>query len=52
MGEYSANMASLGQRLQTVEKIAEDRRTTTSDEKFSRKNTLDVSVRGNSEDDV
>jgi cyclic nucleotide gated channel alpha 3 len=52
MGEYSANMTSLGQRLQTVEKLADDRRAMMTDGKLSRKNTLDVTGLGNSEDDV
>ena len=51
MGEYTANMTSLGQRLQTVEKFAEDRQTAMAEDKPSRKNTLDVGL-GNSEDDV
>jgi cyclic nucleotide gated channel alpha 3 len=52
MGEYTANMTALGQRLQTVERFADERRTTTTDGKISRKNTLDVTGIGNSEDDV
>ncbi|CAF5215886.1 unnamed protein product, partial [Rotaria magnacalcarata] len=35
-------MAALGQRLQTVEKLAGPRRETLTDEKLSRKNTLDA----------
>ncbi|CAF0786655.1 unnamed protein product [Adineta steineri] len=52
MGEYSANMASLGQRLQTVEKLADTKRTTTTDDIPSRKNTLDISGIETHEDDV
>ncbi|CAF3551655.1 unnamed protein product [Rotaria sp. Silwood2] len=52
MGEYTANMASLGQRLQTIEKLADQRRGTLIDDKPSRKNTLDVTGVGTNEDDV
>ncbi|UJR16327.1 hypothetical protein I4U23_003233 [Adineta vaga] len=52
MGEYSANMASLGQRLQTVEKLAETKRSMTIDDASSRKDTLDVSFIGTNDDDV
>ncbi|CAF3055419.1 unnamed protein product [Rotaria socialis] len=52
MGEYTANMTALGQRLQTVEKLAVPRRETLSDEKLSRKNTLDVIGVETHEDDV
>ncbi|CAF1114995.1 unnamed protein product [Rotaria sp. Silwood1] len=52
MGEYTSNMASLGQRLQTVERLAEQRRTTLIDDKPSRKNTLDVTGIGTHDDDV
>jgi CRP-like cAMP-binding protein len=52
MGEYTANMASLGQRLQTVEKLAEQRQEVMADDKQSRTNTFDVTGLGTSEDDV
>lgn len=52
IGEYTANMTTLGQRLQTVEKLAEQRRGTVSEDKPSRKNTLDVTGIGTHEDDV
>ena len=52
MGEYSVNMATLGQRLQTVEKLAETRRATLNDDKISRKDTLDIPGIGTNEDDV
>jgi hypothetical protein len=52
MGEYTSNMTALGQRLQTVEKLAEQRQEMMTDDKPSRKHTLDVTVIGNSEDDV
>jgi len=52
MGEYTSNMTALGQRLQTVEKLAEQRQEMMTDDKSSRKHTLDVTVIGNSEDDV
>ena len=52
MGEYTANMSSLGQRLQTVEKLAEEKRTKLKDDDPSRKNTLDVTDGNNQEDDV
>jgi len=52
MGEYTANMTALGQRLQTVEKLAEQRQEILTDDKPNQKNTLDVTVIGTSEDDV
>ena len=52
LGEYSANMTSLGQRLQTVERLAEQRKEAMNDDKHSRTNTLDVAGLGTSEDDV
>jgi hypothetical protein len=52
MGEYTANMTALGQRLQTVEKLAEQRQEILTDDKPKQKNTLDVTVIGTSEDDV
>lgn len=52
LGEYSANMASLGQRLQTVERLAEQRKEAMNEDKRSRTNTLDVAGLGTSEDDV
>ena len=52
LGEYTANMMSLGQRLQLVERLAEQRREASNDEKRSRTNTLDVAGLGTSEDDV
>ena len=52
MGEYTANMTALGQRLQTVEKLAEHRQEAMNETKTSRKNTLDVNGFGHHEDDV
>lgn len=52
LGEYTANMTSLGQRLQTVERFAEQRRDAFNEDKRSRTNTLDVAGLGTSEDDV
>lgn len=43
MGEYSANMVALGQRLEVIEKLADDKRRMISEEKTSRKATLEVS---------
>jgi predicted nuclease with TOPRIM domain len=52
MGEYTSNMTALGQRLQTVEKLAEQRQEMMTDDKPSRTDTLDVTGIGTSEDDV
>lgn len=54
MGEYSANMATLTQRLHTVEQLAEKKRTMTTgtDGSLSRKDTLEIHGLGTSEDDV
>ncbi len=52
MGEYSANMSTLTQRLQTVEKLADTRRAFVNDDKPSRIDTLDLTGIGTSEDDV
>ena len=52
MGEYTANMSSLGQRLQTVEKFAEQRQEAMADDKRIRANTFDANGLGASEDDV
>jgi len=52
MGEYTSNMTALGQRLHTVEKLAEQRQEILTDDKPNQKNTLDVTVIGTSEDDV
>ena len=52
MGEYAANMTTLGQRLETVEKLAEEKRNKMKDEKISRKSTLDTSDLHRNEHDV
>ncbi len=49
MGEYTANMTSLGQRLQVIERLSEQKQ---DDNKHIRTNTLDVTELGTSEDDV
>lgn len=40
MGEYTANMTALGHRLETVERLAEGKRSRSDLDKLSRKNTL------------
>lgn len=52
LGEYTVNMASLGQRLQVVERLAEQRKEAMDEDKRNRANTLDVTGLGTSEDDV
>lgn len=52
MGEYSSNMTLLGQRLQIVEKLAEQRQELMNEGKSTRANTLDTFGLGNNEDDV
>jgi len=52
MGEYSSNMTLLGQRLQIVEKLAEQRQELMNDDKSTRANTVDIFGLGTNEDDV
>ena len=52
MGEYSSNMTLLGQRLQIVEKLAEQRQELMNDDKTTRANTVDIFGLGTNEDDV
>ena len=52
MGEYSSKMTLLGQRLQIVEKLAEQRQELMNDDKSTRANTVDIFGLGTNEDDV
>jgi hypothetical protein len=53
MGEYSANMTTLGQRLQIVEKLSETRQVNVNDDKLiGKNNTVDATGIGTREDDV
>jgi hypothetical protein len=52
MAEYKANMNALGQRLQKVEELAEEKQETMIDDGHKRKNTLNLIGIGSSEDNV
>jgi hypothetical protein len=52
MAEYKANMNALGQRLQKVEELAEEKQETMIDDGHKRKNSLNLIGIGSSEDNV